>query len=174
VGVQTTLFREDSRDHRAWPPADSGIGIGARAKPGPAVRSKTAENEEPAIGRHDRRGQVSADPFYTYGPPELCCWKVAPATFWFQTTDPRYSRKLNQRQDTRRVAVTGVNHYRRTYEMRGNWRKVKGIVNRYRMRTSDTFSGAVLRQGALEIAPRVKIAVRQKDAAFAKLREICT
>jgi hypothetical protein len=87
---------------------------------------------------------VSADPVCTYGPPELCVWKVAPATFWFQTTDPRYSRKLDQRQDTRRVAVTGVNHYRRTYEMRGNWRKVKGIVRRYVMATNDMFSSRIL------------------------------
>jgi hypothetical protein len=105
---------------------------------------------------------MSADPFYSYGPPELCVWKVAPGTFWFQTTDPRYSRKLDQRQNTRRVAVTGVNHYRRTYEMLGNWRKVKGIVNRYLMLTSDTFSGAESRQGALKIRPRVKTAANRK------------
>jgi methylmalonyl-CoA mutase N-terminal domain/subunit len=61
---------------------------------------------------------MSADALYTYGPPELCVWKVAPSTFWFQTTDSRYSRKLDQRKDTRRVAVTGVNHYRRTEHQR--------------------------------------------------------
>jgi hypothetical protein len=86
---------------------------------------------------------MSADPVYTYGPPELCVWKVAPATFWFQTTEPEYSRKLDQRHDTRRVAVTGVNHYRRTYEIRGNWRKVKRIVDRYIMPTSDAFSSRI-------------------------------
>src|SRR5215470_436762 len=84
----------------------------------------------PMSARPTKKGDC---PFYTYGPTELCVWKVAPGTFWFQTTNPRYSRKLDQRRDTRRVAVTGVNHYRRTYEMRGNWRKVKGIVNRYLM-----------------------------------------
>jgi hypothetical protein len=112
---------------------------------------------------------VSADALYTYGPPELCVWKVAPRTFWFQTTDPRYSRKLDQRQDARRVAITGINHYRRTYEMRGTWRKVKGIVNRYLMRTSSTFSGHVLRLGASEIAPRVRTAANRKGA---RLREV--
>jgi hypothetical protein len=65
---------------------------------------------------------VSADPCYTYGPPELCAWKVAPGVFWFQTTDPQYARKLDKRKDTRRIGITGVNQYRRTYEMRGNWR----------------------------------------------------
>jgi hypothetical protein len=113
---------------------------------------------------------VSADPSYTYGPPELCVWKVAPSTFWLQTTDPRYSRKLDQRQDTRRVAITGVNHYRRIYEMPGNWRKVKGIVNRYLMRTGDTFSGAVLSQGTPKFAPRVRTAGNRKRA---ELWEVC-
>jgi hypothetical protein len=112
---------------------------------------------------------MSADALYTYGPPELCVWKVAPGTFWFQTTDSRYSRKLDQRKDTRRIAVTGVNHYRRTYEMRGSWRKVRGIVNRYLMRTGNAFSGAMLRQGALEIALRVGTAGNRKGA---KLREV--
>ena len=113
---------------------------------------------------------MSPDLFYTYGPPELCVWKVAPGTFCFQTLDPRYSRKLDQRQDTRRIEITGVNHYRRTYEMPGNWRKVKGIVNRYLMLTGDTFSGTVLRQDAPKTAPRVRTAGNMKRA---KLREIC-
>jgi hypothetical protein len=112
---------------------------------------------------------MSADPFYTYDPAELCVWKVAPGTFWLQTTDSRYSRKLDQRKDTRRVAVSGVNHYRRSYEMRGNWRKVKSIVNRYLMRTGDTFFGVKSRQNMLEIAPRVRRAANRKGA---KLREV--
>jgi hypothetical protein len=109
-------------------------------------------------------------PVYTYGPPELCVWKVAPATLWFQTRNPQYSRKLDKRNDTCRIGITGVNHYRRTYSMRGTWRKVKRIVDRYVMSTSDTFSGTVLRQGASEIAPRVRTAANRKGP---KLREVC-
>jgi hypothetical protein len=105
---------------------------------------------------------MSADPSYTYGPPELCVWKVAPHTFWFQTTDARYSRKLDQRQDTRRVAITGVDHYRRTYEIRGNWRKVKGIVRRYVMATNDMFSSCIPGASASKIAPRVRTAANRK------------
>ena len=86
---------------------------------------------------------MSADPLYTYGPPELCVWKIAPGIFWFQTTEPQYSRKLDQRQDGRRVGLTGVNHYRRTYEMRGSWLKVKRIVDRYLMPTSGVFSSRI-------------------------------
>ena len=113
---------------------------------------------------------MSSDLFHTYGPPELCVWKVASGTFWFQTTNPRYSRKLDQRQDSRRVAVIGVNHYRHTYEMPGNWRKVKGIVNRYLMLTGNTFSATVLRQDASKTAPRVRTAGNMKRA---KLWEVC-
>jgi hypothetical protein len=105
----------------------------------------------------------------TYGARELCAWKVAPGIFWFQTTDPEYSRKLRQRHDTRRVAITGVNHYRRTYEMRGTWRKVKRIVNRYVMLTGDTFSSRILTASASEIAPRVRTAANRKGT---RLREI--
>ena len=105
---------------------------------------------------------MNAEACHTYGPPELCVWKVAPGTFWFQTTDPRYSRKLDQRQDTRRVAVTGVNHYLRTYEMSGNWRKVKGIVRRYVMATNDMFSSRIPAASASEMAPRVRTAGNRK------------
>lgn len=101
---------------------------------------------------------MSADPFYTYGPPQLCVWKVAPGTFWLQTTDPQYARKLDKRKDSRRVSITGVNHYRRTYEMRGNWRKVKGIIDRYIMSAGDTFSAAKPRQDTFKTHPRVKTA----------------
>jgi len=86
---------------------------------------------------------MSANPFYTYGAQELCVWRVAPGRFWFQTTEPEYARKLDQRRDTRRVAVTGVNHYRRTYEMQGTWLKVKRIVDRYVMPTSNVFSSRI-------------------------------
>ena len=103
---------------------------------------------------------MSADPFYTYGPPELCVWKVPPGTFWFQTTDPQYSRKLDQRQDTRHVGVTGVNHYRHTYEMNGTWRKVKGIVDRYLMPTSDVFSS------------RIRPPARRTRVGVSRLREV--
>jgi hypothetical protein len=53
----------------------------------------------------------------TYGPPELCGWQVARAVFWIQTTEPRFSRKLEKRADARRVEVDGINHYRRTFEL---------------------------------------------------------
>jgi hypothetical protein len=113
---------------------------------------------------------MTADPSYTYGPPELCAWKVAPGIFWLQTKDPQYARKLDKREDTRRIAITGVNHYRRTYEMPGSWRKVKGIVDRYIMSAGDTFSCSESSQNASEFAPRVRTAGNRKRA---NLGEIC-
>jgi methylmalonyl-CoA mutase N-terminal domain/subunit len=112
---------------------------------------------------------VSADPSYTYGPPDLCAWKVAPGIFWLQTM--QYARKLDKRKDTRRLGITGVNHYRRTYETRGNWRKIKRIVDRYLMSAGDTFSGAESRQGVPELAPKVRTASNRKSA---NLREVAT
>jgi hypothetical protein len=108
------------------------------------------------------------DPFFTYGPPELCCWKVASGTFWFTTRLPEYSRKLAARSDTRCVEVTGVNFYYRTYAMRGSWRKVKRIVDRYLLRTGDHISGAVLGQDAPRITENIRTAALrrlQKESA---------
>ena len=76
----------------------------------------------------------------TYGPPELCVWKVEPGVFWIQTTEPQLSRKLEKRTDMRRVEVNGVNHFRRTFETRGRWRKIRRIVDRFLLSAGDHFS----------------------------------
>jgi hypothetical protein len=84
------------------------------------------------------------DTFRTYGPPELCAWQVeklggGKGIFWFQTTDRSFSRKLSKRLDTRCVEVAGWNHFRRTYKMRGSWRKVKRIIDNYILSAGDRF-----------------------------------
>jgi hypothetical protein len=76
----------------------------------------------------------------TYGPPELCAWQVEPGVFWIQTTEPQLSRKLEKRKDMRRVEVNGVNHFRRTFETRGRWRKIRRIVDRFLVSAGDHFS----------------------------------
>jgi hypothetical protein len=76
----------------------------------------------------------------TYGPPELCGWEVEPGVFWIQTTDPQFSRKLETRHDMRRVEVVGVNHFRRTFETRGRWRKIRRIIDRFLVSAGDRFS----------------------------------
>ena len=67
----------------------------------------------------------------TYGSPELCAWQVAPGLFWIQTTKPEFSRKLEKREDMRRVEVNGLNHFRRTFETCGRWRKIRRIIDRF-------------------------------------------
>ena len=79
----------------------------------------------------------------TYGPPELCAWEVEPGVFWIQTTEPEFSRKLEKREDVRCVEISGVNHYRRTYEIRGRRRKIQRIIDRYLMSASDQFSAGL-------------------------------
>ena len=79
-----------------------------------------------------RRLRVSTrDVNATYGPPELCAWPVEPGVFWIQTTEPQFSRKLEKREDTRRIEINGVNHFRRTFKIRGTWRKIRRIIDRY-------------------------------------------
>jgi len=76
----------------------------------------------------------------SYGPPELCAWRVDHSVFWIQTTDPQFSRKLEKRKDTRRVEISGMNHFRRTFELRGTWRKIRRIIDRYLVSAGDQFS----------------------------------
>jgi hypothetical protein len=82
----------------------------------------------------------------TYGPPELCAWQVEPGVFWIQTTEPQLSRKLEKRKDMRRVEVNGVNHFHRTFETRGRWRKIRRIIDSYLLSAGDHFSGGLGRQ----------------------------
>jgi hypothetical protein len=84
----------------------------------------------------------------TYGPPELCGWEVEPGVFWIQTTEPQFSRKLETRHDMRRVEMVGVNHFRRTFETRGRWRKVRRLIDRFLMSAGGHFSQGFRRQDA--------------------------
>jgi hypothetical protein len=94
----------------------------------------------------------------TYGSPELCAWQVAPGVFWIQTTEPQFSRKLEKREDARRVGITGINHFRRTFEVCGTWRKIRRIIDRYLVSAGDQFSphfqpqAASKRRGSISIA----------------------
>jgi hypothetical protein len=98
----------------------------------------------------------------TYGPPELCAWQVAPGVFWIQTTEPQFSRKLEKRQDVRRVEVSGVNHFRRTFELRGTWRKLRRIIDRYLVSAGDQFSTDFRPQVASKTAGSIKTAGGRK------------
>jgi hypothetical protein len=121
---------------------DGGREIGARELSAPRPESK-----RPAMRNGD-----------TFGPPELCAWQVVPGVFWIQTTEPQFSRKLEKREDARRVEISGVNHFRRTFELRGTWRKVRRIIDRYLVSAGDQFSPDFRPQVASKTAGSIKTA----------------
>ena len=84
----------------------------------------------------------------TYGPPELCAWEVEPGVFWIQTTEPEFSRKFEKREDMRRVEMSGINHFHRTFETRGRWRKIRRLIERFLVSAGDQFSGGVRLQAS--------------------------
>ena len=106
---------------------------------------------------HDQASPVNA-----YGTHQLCAWRVAPSRFWFQTTRSNFARKLAKRRDARRVEVTGLNHYRQTFEIRGTRRKVERIIRRYLASAPDQFSASAVAQDCSKTAPRVEIAGRRE------------
>jgi len=105
----------------------------------------------------------------TYGPPELCAWQVEPGVFWIETKEPQFSRKLEKRKDMRCVEVNGVNHFRRTFETRGRWRKIRRIIDRFLVSAGDQFSGNVCPQGSSKNGESVNVPVNangQKNGIF--------
>jgi len=93
----------------------------------------------------------------TYGPPELCAWEVGPGVFWIQTTEPQFGRKLETRHDMRRVELVGVNHFRRTFETRGRWRKIRRLIDRFLVSAGDHFSGNLCPQGSSKNAGSMSV-----------------
>jgi hypothetical protein len=123
----------------------------------PAEKGGSTENARRLkSNRESLRDQAS--PVNAYGTHELCAWRVAPSRFWFQTTRSNFARKLAKRRDARRVEVSGLNHYRQTFEIQGTRRKVERIIRRYLASTSDQFFAAVLAQEGSKIVPGVKTA----------------
>jgi hypothetical protein len=126
----------------------------ARRQPGERSNELTDESRL-EVGARD----VNA----TYGPPELCAWQVeklgsSKGIFWLQTTVKAFGRKLSKRRDTRHVDVVGWNHFRRTYEMRGSWRKIKRLIDRYILSAAGSISPVNRLQGASQVARRVNSA----------------
>jgi hypothetical protein len=107
-----------------------------------ASKRKSREGSSPLSKRALRNDSK------TCGAPELYAWQVAPGVFWIQTTEPQFSRKLEKREDARRVEMSGVNHFRRTFELRGSWRKIRRLIDRYLVSAGDQFSGDLRAQGA--------------------------
>src|SRR5438105_3093847 len=104
----------------------------ARRQPGERVNKLTDAARLPTAPR-----DVNA----TYGPPEHCAWQVEPGVFWIQTTEFAFSRKLEKREDTCRIEINGVNHFRRTFKIRGTWRKIRRIIDRYLVSAGDQLFG---------------------------------
>lgn len=115
------------------------------------------------------RGDNMKDPFYTYGPPELCSWQVPKdgrnrASFWIQTSSRVFARKLRKRKDASLVAFSVTKRFLEIYCLQGSWRKVRRLIDRYISATGDTFSHTRTSQDALPSAGRVNIASPQPAA----------
>ena len=121
-------------------------------------KKKTGGTGDAAHGSKNQSLRDDASPVNVYGTHQLCVWRVAPSRFWFQTTRSNFARKLAKRRDARRVEVTGLNHYRQTFEIRGTRRKVERIITRYLTSAPDQFSVHVAVEKRLKIVPRVRIA----------------
>jgi hypothetical protein len=58
-------------------------------------------------------------------------WPVESGTWWIQTREPRFARKLSRRSDTRLVAVGVVGGFLRIFEIRRPPSFVRRLTARY-------------------------------------------
>lgn len=78
-----------------------------------------------------RKASPNGDPFGTFGPPELCTWRVGPDTCRFQTNDPRLARKLSQRSGAALTGWSVQGGYLRIFQERISPRSARKLVTRY-------------------------------------------
>ena len=96
------------------------------------------------------------DPFFTYGPPDLRCWKTSPRVFSIQCRNPAFARKLRKRQDVCELGTVGINCYLRQFAVPGDWRKLRRLIARYLTSAGDRISGAASTQEASEIRNSIR------------------
>jgi len=116
----------------------------------------------PRIGGNDWREHMN-DPFKTFGPPELCTWRYGPGVCRFQTTVPKFSRKLSQRSRARLVAYSVNKGYLRIFEEPIQPWRARRLVTRYLGATNRAFSDGESRQRASEVPMRVISAGRTQS-----------
>jgi hypothetical protein len=80
-----------------------------------------------------------SDPFSTYGPPELCTWRYGHGTCRFQTTSPKFARKLSQRRGAGLVGWSVTNNYLRIFEEKIVPWRARRLVIRYLKPTNGGF-----------------------------------
>ena len=111
-----------------------------------------------------------SDPFYTYGPPELCTWRYGHGICRFQTTSPQIARKLSQRRGASLVAWSVTNRYLRIFEEEIEPWRARLLVTRYLMPTNGGLLGDVARRRCGKTPSRVVGATRQKEPFVDPLR----
>ena len=103
------------------------------------------------------------DPFQTFGPPELCTWRYTPGVCRFQTTEPRFARKLSQRSRARLVAWSVNKKYLRIFQEEIQPWRARRLVTRYLKAANEAFLHAPKSQDTRLGHGKVTDAVEQKN-----------
>src|SRR5215831_12922148 len=95
------------------------------------------------------------DPFKTFGPPELCTWRYGSGVCRFQTTSPRFARKLSQRSRARLVAWSVNKGYLRIFQEEIQPWRARRLVTRYLEAANEAFSENLAQPQPLRTVARV-------------------
>ena len=81
-----------------------------------------------------------SDPYKTFGSRELRTWCCGPGISRFQTSSPRFARKLSQRGNARLVAWSVHKEYLRVFEEPIEAWRARRLVSRYLKATNGSFA----------------------------------
>ena len=112
---------------------------------------------------HALGSNTEADPFKTFGPPELCTWQHGPGVCRFQTTSPQFARKLSQRRGCVLVGYCVTERYLRVFQEEIEPWRARGLVMRYLKATNGAFLNHGLPQRLRKAAGRMVGAAKRKE-----------
>ena len=111
-----------------------------------------------------------SDPFFTYGPPELCTWRYGHDICRFQTTSPQIARKLSQRRGASLVAWSVTGRYLRIFQEEIEPWRARLLVTRYLTPTNGGFLSDKSPPKLRKTPSRVVTAGRQRKHFVGPLR----
>src|ERR1700730_1030719 len=103
-----------------------------------------------------------SDPFETFGPPELCTWRYGAGVCRFQTSEPRFAKKLSKRSGASLVGCSVTSRYLRIFQEQIEPWRARDLVRRYWEAVNGAFSDRTAAPSTPKVADKV-ISAGERD-----------
>ena len=128
-------------------------------------KKKTGGNGDAALKSSTQSVTDKVSLVNTHGTHELCAWRCWPGICRFQTTSPKFARKLSQRSKAQLVGYSVSNAYLRVFQEKIEPWRAKHLVTRYLRAANGVFSQQGERENAPEPDGKVTIGSTSEGSA---------